>query len=294
MKISIIAWDANFRESLHTLDFFSDQDLEKDQYEFLWVDYYSSNDKVRKIIAQHTNFRLINLERPDDENWHLGKCINAGVAEAKGELLVIPDGDIVVERNFLSQVLTRHKGLKQLVTYHKRYDEPKKSACWQSKTSIDHLKTHAKLINPTNYAGCIVLRKESLLQVNGYETHAAFAGPGINGMETYLRLRNAGFMIKWEPEIKIYHPWHPSSGSSGHDLNDLFNEAKIIHPWLIPYAGLEQSWICHRREITCTFRASESECNRHLEEMPSLNFLQQRFGKKRNWALRNLINFFRA
>ena len=37
--------------------------------------------------------------------WHLGKCLNAAILESKGDLIVIPDGDIVVEENFLEEVL---------------------------------------------------------------------------------------------------------------------------------------------------------------------------------------------
>ena len=292
MKISILAWDADFRESLHTVDFFADQDLDQNDYEFLWVDYYQSNDHVRKKVSQYANTRLITLDHDKSRTWHLGQCINAGAAQAKGDLLVIPDGDIAVEKDFLSSVLESHQNQMNLVTYHKRYDEPKEAACRESKTSIEHLKKKTRLINPTNYAGCLALHRDTFDRINGYEAHAAFAGPGINGMETYIRLRNAGCLIKWEPAVRIYHPWHPSSGSAGHNDLKALKEAKSAYPWIIPYAGLQQSWIIHRREVLCETRADEAGCDRLLEQMPGLDTIRSQPVEKRS-RLGNFMSFLR-
>jgi len=290
--ISVITWDANFRESLHTVDFFANQDIGVDQYEFIWVDFYNSNDNVREKISQHKNFRLIELGHGNEEQWHLGKCINAGVADAGGDLLVIPDGDIAVEEDFLSRVYRNHKDLEDIVIYHKRYDEPKQHSCEESRRSIEYLKTHTNLYNPTNYAGCLTISKNSLLAVNGYETHPAFAGPGINGIETYIRFRNAGYFIKWEPNLRIYHPWHPSSGSAGHNELELLREAKASYPWINPYAGLEQSWITHRRELLGEICADEAGCDQLLAEMPTLESIHNKIRKKHS-TLASLLHILR-
>ena len=273
MKISIIVWDANFREYTHTIDFFARQNFAKNNYEFIWVDFYNSNDRIRKKIDGYSNTRLVSLGNLPDTLWHLGTCINEAVKISSGELIVIPDGDIAVEPDFLSYVWDAHQKYQDLILYFKRYDEPKHAASEQSHSSIPHLQQHARLTNPTNYAGCLSLKRKNFERINGYETHEVFSGPGINGMETYIRLRNAGMAIKWAPEKKIYHPWHPSSGSTGHgdDMVSALNLAKISYPWIYPYAGIKQSWIIHRRKLSGETLANEETCEKSLMHMPYIN-----------------------
>ena len=55
------------------------------------------------------------------------------------------------------------------------------------------------------------LSKKNFELIDGYETHDVFAGPGMNGKETYIRLRNAGLNIRWSKEKNTYHPWHPNT-----------------------------------------------------------------------------------
>ena len=272
MKVSVITWDANFREFTHTIDFFNRQVFPESDYEFIWVDFYHSNDRVRQKIEKYLNARLVTLNHSPEAKWHLGKCINSGVAHSSGELLVIPDGDIAVEEDFLSYVYQSHKDHSALVMYFKRYDEPQQASCEQSRTSISYLQQHAKFTNPTNYAGCLTLRRENFEHINGYETHPVFAGPGINGMETYTRLRNAGMAIKWVSDKRIYHPWHPNSASiSKLDAFKILQFAKGQYNWIHPYGGMNQSWIVHCRALSGDIVADTKVCDEYLACMPKVD-----------------------
>ena len=63
--------------------------------------------------------------------------------------------------------------------------------------------------NTVNYGGCLTTRKKWLLKINGYEQHPVFAsGFHANGLDMYTRFKNVGLAIKWEPSLKLYHPWH--------------------------------------------------------------------------------------
>ena len=189
MKISVITWDANFRENTHIIDFFVNQDFPECDFEVIWVDFYDSNDLAREKIAIYPNVRILTMQHAANIPWHLGKCVNAGVKSSSGELLIIPDGDIAVEQNFLTYVWQTHQEYRDLVLYFRRYDEPQQASCHLSCTSISYLKQQVKLNNPTNFAGCLSLGRRSFERIRGYETHDAFAGPGVNGRETYVRLR---------------------------------------------------------------------------------------------------------
>lgn len=241
-------------------------------YEFIWADFYDGTERIRrKMQASPSNMRLQALDHDAGEPWHLGTCLNEGVARSSGDVLVIPDGDIAVEPDLLEFVWDRMEGNSNRVLYFRRYDEPEAASGPNSRSDIEHLKRHGTLVNPTNYAGCLVLHRSTFNRVCGYETHDAFAGPGISGKELYIRLRNAGCSIQWVREKNVYHPWHPSTGSSGHDevarLWDLVSD----YPWLIPYAGVDQSWIVHRREKDVAVEADAEACEALLDDAPDLS-----------------------
>lgn len=271
MKLSVIVWDGNFRENLHTIRFFGEQTLPHQDYEFLWVDYYGANQAVRQALAQYPNFRLVTLDRPLSENWHLGRCINEGVRQSSGDLLLLPDGDVAVEKDFLASAVEECDQPGH-VTYFRRYDELEKDSCDDSTASLSHLEKHCRLLNPLNYAGCLALRRESFEAVNGYEEHPVFSGPGMNAMESYVRLRNSGMAIRWS-DRKIYHPWHPNSGSSDNVEQEraLLRLARVDHPWINPYSGIDQSWVVNFREKNLCRRADAEELEHILSRKPRID-----------------------
>lgn len=207
-KISVITWNGSFRESFHTVNFFQKQTMPSEEYEFIWVEYYSSaNKELEEKIQKSDNARIVYLNGED--KWHAGRCMNEGIKRSSGDLLVIVDGDIAVEPNFLEQVWQMHLSYKDLVLYYRRWDEPQGSHLANvSRTSIEHLKSVCQLRNPENYGGCITVSRNVINRVNGYEEHPIFGGSGAVSKELYTRLRNLGVPIMWHPTGKIYHPWH--------------------------------------------------------------------------------------
>ncbi len=274
--ISVITWDASFRESFHTIEYFLKQ--RHQELEFIWVDYYKASKKAVNLCKERPGFQAISLGSDPKSKWHLGKCINEGVRVSSGNILIIPDGDVVAGPDFVSVCENEIEKLDQMAVYFRRYDEtdPPK---WRRKRDIEFLENNTKLLNPTNYAGCLTLRRNFFDRLNGYETHDAFSGPGINGMEFYTRIRNAGAHIRWSDE-KIYHPWHKGSGTSGVEAakQELVKSASSTFPWIMPYAGVDQSWIVRQRELNLSVEASREECDQLLGNLPQ--------------ALRPLSNYY--
>lgn len=271
MKISVITWDADFREKAHTIDYFCQQDFPEDEFEFIWVDFLDSNNLVREKISKYPHATLLPLKNLQDTPWHMGKCINTGVKSSSGEVLVICDGDIVVERDFLSYVWQSHQYTEDLILYFRRYDELEEDRVNQGFTSLSYLQQKTKLMNPTNYGGCMSLKRKNFDIIKGYETHSVFSGPGCQGIETYTRLLNAGMAIKWAHGKKIYHPWHANSGSPGHEDAKALKFAQLDYPWIIPYAGIKQSWIVHCRKLSQDFIADTVTCDKYLKQMPHIH-----------------------
>ena len=272
MKISIISWDASFREKFHTVDSFCNQTYPEDDFEFIWVDYYNNdNRELQKKIDSYSNATLLNLNNSKDTSWHLGKCINAGVKKANGDILVFPDGDIIVSKDHLKTIAEELTNNKDLVVYFRRWDELKDSHSSESYNE-SYLEQHTKLLNATNYAGCFALHRSTFLSINGYEESEVFAGPGANGKDTYLRLRNAGYAIKWHNK-KIFHPWHKSTGSSDKKTNELLEISKQ-HKWLNPYCGINQSWVLKQRELDISFEANQGMIENYIKNAPTVERLK--------------------
>lgn len=275
-RISIIVWDASFRESFHTIDYFCKQNYPNDEFEFIWVDFYENRDSIlHATIARYPQARLLNLCNSDNTPWHLGVCINEGVRQSRGDILVIPDGDVVVSDGFLDIVNRHHSNREDLALYFRRYDEPRDAATSRSREDITYLKQRAQLIHPLNYGGCLSLKRTNFEAVNGYETHNVFAGAGMIGMEIYIRLRNFGLSVKWVRDVCVYHPWHANTSDDGfnearqHQVR-LNNWAKVYYPWINQYY-VEQSWVANCRERDLSYRADGQQCEGYLSRIPAID-----------------------
>jgi hypothetical protein len=267
MKISVVTWDADFRESLHTIKAFASQRFPLEYLELIWVDFYGSNDRVIERIRSFPRARLLTLNHSPDTKWHLGRCINEGVRASSGEVLVLCDGDIFVDPHFCSYVAGEHAGNPELALYFRRYDEPAAAGAGVE-PAFPSLHARCTRTNPTNYAACLTIRRENFDRIKGYETHHAFNGPGMSGKEIYVRIRNAGMCVKWAPTIKVYHPWHRGSGPRDRDRLDALRVARMFHQWIVPYSGIGQSWIVRCRELNEDVESDESRCNDYLSLIP--------------------------
>ena len=201
MKISVIMVDGGFRENVYSASYFSNQQFS--DYELIWVDYY---DKINPEVLQIPQVRAIALNR--EGKYHSSYCFNRGITEATGEVIVIPDADQVVDRDFLATIWRSHLAYDKLVVYGYRYDEIEPGAL--ASRDLAELKKKCKVKNPTNYGGCLSVKKKWLMKINGYEQHPIFGGGfHANGKDLYTRFKNIGLAVEWNPELRIYHPWHP-------------------------------------------------------------------------------------
>ena len=205
MKISVVMVDGGFRENVYSARYFTEQDFSEDQYEVIWVEFY---DNANKEVREIENVRIIELGKTG--LYHSSYCFNAGICAARGDIIVIPDADQIVGRNFLSRVYEKHSEINNLVSYGFRYDETEKGAL--KSHNVRELEAFCKLKNPCNYGGCLTVRKEILLKINGYEQHEIFgSGFHANGLDLYTRFKNMGLPIMWDKELILYHPWHEST-----------------------------------------------------------------------------------
>ncbi len=170
------------------------------------MEYYGDlKEELREKERKYAHLRVIALGRNGE--YHSSYCFNRGILESRGELLVIADGDVVVESECLLRIWEEHQGCEKLVMYIHRYNEPKHAQ--RAEVSLEHLRAVCRRTNPWNYGGCLTVRKHWLMQINGYEQHEVFGtGFHANGYDIASRLRNLGMHIMWHPSLKLYHPYH--------------------------------------------------------------------------------------
>lgn len=240
-KVSVIAVDGSFRESHHSLSLLGNQTMDKEDFEFLWVEYYRGvNPAITEAARRHENLKVITLAR--EGTYHSSFCFNAGIRESRGELLVIMDADLFVENDFLERVWEEHQALDRMAMYLFRYNEPEKLSGQGS--GLEHLRKVSLLTNPYNYGGCLTIRKKWLVAINGYEEHQVFeSGFHANGLDVYTRLKNLGLCVKWHPEIRLYHPWHPFTltEARAYEMQKVFIEYRAKSLLTSPFRGLDPS-----------------------------------------------------
>lgn len=223
LKASVILWDCGFRERFHAIKAYLNQSLPSNEYEVLWVEYYDHvRGEVVEFEKKYEHFHVVTLSKRG--KWQYGVCVNAGARRARGSVLIISDGDVVVDEHFVSDAIDNHAGVRQLVNYYRRYDEQYEPKEYSD--DLKHLKRVSAVTNPSNYGGCFSIERKDFSAVNGYEMDVAFSGPSACAKDAYVRFKNAGYLIRWDPEARVFHPWHPGTAPTWVYL--LSNQERII------------------------------------------------------------------
>lgn len=244
IKISVIMVDGLYRPHFAVIDSLKRQSLNKNDYEVLWVEYYDKvNPELIKKTENEQNFKIITLNK--NGTYHSSYCFNHGINSASGELLVIPDADVLFDEYFLEKIRDEHQKNEQLVMYIFRLDEPAKPENSSFNLDLNNLKMNCELTNPSNYGGCLTVRKKWLLEINGYELDDVFrtGGDHANGLDVYTRFKNSGKHIMWNPNLRIYHPWHPhqSGRQQAYSIQKILIDHRAKSLDVLPYNGINPS-----------------------------------------------------
>jgi hypothetical protein len=213
--VSVVCWDASFRESFDALACALDQTLAADRYELIFVEYYERpNPRATALLAGRPNARVavMGLPYPGRENEHvIGACINEGIRHARGDLVVVPDADVLFERDFLEEVVRQHERCEEMALYFYRMDEPKTDA--PVPRTIEALRQVGRVEAPDNYGGCLSVRRKWLEAVNGFEEDPLWRGYCSPDQDAARRFKALGLAIRWHPSKFLYHGYHPGCHS---------------------------------------------------------------------------------
>lgn len=209
--VSVICWDGSFRENFDAVRGALNQTLPREKYEVILVEYFEQvNPRVLAMVEQYDNARAVALGNPHPgrENEHvIGACINEGLRRARGDLIVVPDADVIFEEDFLEEVVRQHEQVEELALYFYRMDEPQTGR--PVPRTIEDLRQVGQLRFPENYGGCLAVRKRWLEAINGYEEDPLWRGYSSVDQDAARRLKALGLCIKWHPSKLLYHGYHP-------------------------------------------------------------------------------------
>jgi len=207
LDISVVVPTYNRIEELRTvLPSLLAQDLPEDRFEVLVCDS-NSNDGTAEYMAsmraQHPNL------------WHVagaysGRAMarNAGIAQARGQVVLFNDSDIIASPDLLAQHWRHHEeqrdiavvGLevqvKSFEDYVDKRDHPEKRGSL-------HPPGRKRLSWLYFLTGNASARREDLLRVGCFDE--SFTGYGHEDLELGYRLQKAGVAILYEPRAVNYH-----------------------------------------------------------------------------------------
>jgi len=208
---TVICWDGSFREHFDAVRCALGQTLPAERYEVIFAEYFERvNPEVLSLIEGHPNAQAFALgnRHPGRENEHvIGACVNEALRRARGDLIVIPDADVIFEPDFLEELIREHERVAELALYFYRMDEPPTPE--PVPRTIEALRQVGEIQFPDNYGGCLSVRRRWLEEVNGYEEAPLWRGYSSVDQDLARRLKALGLCIKWHPTKFLYHGYHP-------------------------------------------------------------------------------------
>jgi GT2 family glycosyltransferase len=172
------------------------------RYEIIVVDDGSTDDTAR--VAAEMGARVIQL----DETMGPAVARNRGVANARAEIVVFIDADVLVAPSTLSQlVATLHDSDYDAV--FGSYDSmPSAGNLISQYKNLLHHHTHqqANLEASTFWSGCGAVRRKQFLEIGGFDE--SYSCPSIEDIEFGARLKRNGEQIRLDPNIQVTHAKH--------------------------------------------------------------------------------------
>ncbi len=261
--------------------------LELHRYEILVADSLST-DATAEYLADISR-AFPNVQHLPGPYTGRAGARNAGIAAAKGVIVLFTDADILASEDLLYRHLERHhacaeKGerriavvgkelqVSSLAEYEYLRDTPqaRRGLHPDSRKNVDWLYF---------LTGNASVRREELVEIGGFDEN--FTGYGHEDLELGYRLKKAGISLLYEPKAVNYH-WHPVPYEEQQGRMELAGRSTVR------FARKHRSkWIALKLGMTPVSLIVHSI----LQRLPGLLKYLSQHGKKNAFA-RNIIYQF--
>lgn len=207
MKLSVVIPTYNRADSLAVvLPSLLNQTFPAQDYELLLCDAGSS-DGTQELVRELKDERIVFAP---GENTGRSGARNRGVREARGELILFTDADIIAEADLLEQHYDfhrRHPG-NAVVGCEVQVDSLQEYESYRRDPQAHARHSQARKTVPWHYflTGNASASKADLLRVGVFDED--FTGYGHEDLELGYRLQKAGCTLHYNPHAVNYH-WHP-------------------------------------------------------------------------------------
>lgn len=178
------------------------QTIKADRFETIVCVDGSSDGTVELLRSAVTSYHLLVIEK---QNGGRASAINAGIREAKGEIVVLLDDDMEPEPHFLESHIRAHSGESEVgimgavpveipanASRAQRYTANKFNGHLERLASSDY-----SMLLTDFYSGNFSLRRKVLLSVGCFDED--FRAYGNEDLEFSIRLSKAGIPVRYEP-----------------------------------------------------------------------------------------------
>lgn len=251
MKLSVITWDACYRDFIHCIDSLSRQSLPYEDYELIIVEQFSEKltkkfeietsrisqiNRVHDLAVTGYNISYYNVGL-DNEIYNVGKLLNFGIERAQGEFIVVIDGDMLFDYDYLENCLLELNKNDSISSFRRMSQYPVQSSWREWKRSNLNLlalkNSSTQAFYPlfprlTNFGQMLGYRKSDWLALGGYVEIDLFSTSWSKVHKDFaLRLEKLN-----KTRIKIirsfaYHPWHPILLDKDSNVNSKKEIAKM-------------------------------------------------------------------
>lgn len=186
------------KQSIDSLD----NQIFKD-FELIFVDYGSDQHiaSTVKPLVESYSFAQYYYSETRGWLWSRAHALNSGLKFAIGEIILFFDIDLIIESNFLKKISTLNFD-DFFFTF----------SCFYLPEKFDYV--NADMFTrgrnyEQNYVGLCAVKKESVMQINGFDEY--FMVWGGEDDDIYKRLALIGLERKQMPlsQFVSFHQWHP-------------------------------------------------------------------------------------
>lgn len=238
-KVSFVLLDWSCRESLHIFHYLNQQNIPRDNYEIIWIEYYNRRSPEIQTWLENCSQQSkppildqwIVMDMPETLYYHKHLMYNIGIVLSKGEIVTICDSDAMVRPTFVETIIKSFEEDSNIALHmdevrnndqkfhpfdYPSFDEVEDEGAinFKNGTTTGLIDTVDPL-HTLNYGACLCARRDDLIAIGGSDEHLDYLGHVCGPYELTFRLRNLGRREFWHPSELLYHVWHPGQAGNG-------------------------------------------------------------------------------